>query len=306
MERAAQDRRSRQLSLLDRFLVIRTPNLARYREFVVDGQTVGWISGALAAQLWNHVDVFVATDSTVGLSPALRGYAERTAAVDRVLRSLREDGWFRGWRNEAYAVGPSFGEWLLQMERAAVPAFGARAYGIHVNGFVGRGAEMRLWVGRRSRHKPTFPGQLDHLVAGGQPAGLSLEENLLKESAEEASLPAGLARRARPVGIVSYLMENEEGLRNDVLFNYDLELTPDFRPVNADGEIEEFFLWSIDRVVRELSDTGNFKFNVAFVIIDFLIRHGFLGPEDSSYLELVGNLRRPPLLHEVGHFGRAQ
>jgi hypothetical protein len=153
---------------------------------------------------------------------------------------------------------------------------------------------MRLWVGRRSRHKPTFPGQLDHLVAGGQPAGLSLAENLLKECAEEASLAPDIVGRARPVGVVSYLMETEEGLRNDVLFNYDLELPPDIVPMNADGEIEEFFLWSLDRVIRELSETSNFKFNVAFVIIDFLIRHGFVGPEDPVYLDLVRSLRRPP------------
>ena len=60
------------------------------------------------------------------------------------------------------------------------------------------------------------------------------------------------------------------------------------------SEIEEFFLWPVERVVRELSETANFKFNVAFVIIDFLIRHGFIGPEDPDYLELVRRLRRRP------------
>jgi 8-oxo-dGTP pyrophosphatase MutT (NUDIX family) len=282
------------MSLRDRFEVIRMPDLARYRQFLVDGRPVGWVTRDLAARLPEHRGAFAVDDRTVTLSPELRSYAERTAAVGRVLRSLREDGWFGAWRNEEYPVGPSFGTWLLQMERAAVPAFGVRAYGIHVNGFVGRGTDMQLWIGRRSRHKPTFPSQLDHLVAGGLPAGLSLEENLLKESAEEASLPAALARRALPVGIISYLLENEEGLRNDVLFSYDLELTPDFRPVNADGEIEEFFLWPIERVIHELSETANFKFNVAFVIVDFLIRHGFIGPEEPDYLELLSRLRRPP------------
>jgi len=295
VERAERGGGERRVSLLDRMRVIRSPDLSRYRRFVVDGQTVGWIPGDLAVRLRDHGDVFIVGDEAVGLSPRLRGYAERTATVDGVLRSLRSDGWFRGWRNEAYPVGPSFGRWLFQMERAAVPAFGVCAYGIHVNGFVGEGEALRLWVGRRSRRKPTFPGQLDHLVAGGQPAGLSVEENLLKESAEEASLTPDIVRRARPVGIVSYLMENEEGLRNDVLFDYDLELPPDFVPVNADGEIEEFFLWPIERVIREVSETDNFKFNVAFVIIDFLIRHGFVGPEDPDYLELVRRLRRRPV-----------
>jgi 8-oxo-dGTP pyrophosphatase MutT (NUDIX family) len=275
--------------------VIRSPELSRYRRFVVDGETVGWVPGVLAARLRDHGEVFIVGDDAVGLSPQLRSYAERTDAVDGVLRSLKPDGWFPGWRNEAYPVGPSFGRWLFQMERAAVPAFGVRAYGIHVNGFVGGGADPRLWVGRRSRHKPTFPGQLDHLVAGGQPAGLSLAENLLKECAEEASLTPDIVRRAQTVGVVSYLMENEEGLRNDVLFNYDLELPPDVVPANADGEIEEFFLWPLERVIRELSETDNFKFNVAFVIIDFLIRRGFVGPEDPDYLDLVCSLRRPPM-----------
>src|SRR5262249_23250184 len=178
LERA---RGGRRVSLLDRLKVIRPPDLSRYRRFVVDGQAVGWVADDLAARLRGHGDVFVVADETVGLSPRLCGYAERTAAVDVVLRSLRSDGWGRAWRDEPYPVGPSFGRWLFQIERAVVPSFGVCAYGIHVNGFVGADADLRLWVGRRSRRKPTYPGQLDHLVAGGQPAGLSLEENLLKE-----------------------------------------------------------------------------------------------------------------------------
>jgi len=282
------------VSLLDRLAMIREPDLSRYRRFVVDGHTVGWVGADLAARLRGHGDVFVVDGATIGLSPHLGSYGARTAAVARVLQSMRAEGWFRGWRNEPYPVGPSFGAGLFEIERAAVPSFGVCAYGIHVNGFVRDGANLRLWVGRRSRHKPTYPGQLDHLVAGGQPAGLSLAENLLKEGAEEASLTPELVGRAKPVGILSYLLENEEGLRNDVLFTYDLELPADFTPANADGEIEEFFLWPIERVIRELSDTANFKFNVAFVNIDFLIRHGFVDAEDPDYLELVRRLRRRP------------
>jgi hypothetical protein len=284
------------VSLRDRFDVIKPPDLATYRRFVIDGRSVGFVRDDLARRLRDHGEVFVVEDRRIGLSPSLRGYDERTAAVGEVLGALRPEGWFPAWRDEPYPVGPAFGSWLLEMERAAVPKFGVRAYGIHVNGFVGRGADMRLWVGRRSRNKPTYPGQLDHLVAGGQPAGLTLEENLLKESAEEASLPPELARRARPAGIVSYLSETEEGLRNDVLFTYDLGLPPDFVPVNVDGEIEAFYLWPTEEVMAVLTTTDRFKFNVAFVIIDFLIRHGFVPPEDPSYLELVHRLRRRPAI----------
>jgi hypothetical protein len=32
---------------------------------------------------------------------------------------------------------------------------------------------------------------------------------------------------------------------------------------------------------------------VAVVLIDFLIRHGFVGPSDPDFLELIAALRRP-------------
>ncbi len=67
-------------------------------------------------------------------------------------------------------------------------------------------------------NKPTDAGKLDHLVAGGQPYGMAVFDNLIKEAAEEADLPASLARQAVAVGAVSYRCERAEGLRDDVLF----------------------------------------------------------------------------------------
>jgi hypothetical protein len=156
---------------------------------------------------------------------------------------------------------------------------------------VERAGGLQLWVAKRSRSKATAPGKLDHLVAGGQPFGIGLADNLVKEAAEEASLPADLARQARPAGFISYVMENDEGIRNDVLFVYDLAVPADFVPVNTDGEIEDFYLWPIERVAETVASSEAFKFNVALVIIDFLVRRGLLPPEDPDYVEIVHGLR---------------
>mmetsp|Transcript_36307 Transcript_36307/g.102305 ORF Transcript_36307/g.102305 Transcript_36307/m.102305 type:complete len:188 (+) Transcript_36307:1-564(+) len=182
------------------------------------------------------------------------------------------------------------------MERAAVPYFGVKAYGVHVCAFVrpGDGGEggMKMWVARRSRDKPTWPGMLDHLVAGGQPHGLSPGENVIKECFEEAGVPEGLARRARPAGAVSYEQLQEAGLKRDVLFCYDLELPPDFVPTAVDGEVESFMLWDVERVKDAVAGTDDFKPNCNLVILDFLVRHGFIAPEsDPEYLGLVQGLR---------------
>jgi hypothetical protein len=283
------------MSLFDRVRYCMRRDMRGFRPFQVDGARVGWLRHAFAERLCDFPGTFLVSPDSVRLEPRLDGFDARTRAVADVLEALRGESWLGVWRNEAYPVATSYyAPPLLQIERAAVPAFGVQAYGVHLNGYIGRGDDMRMWVARRSRFKPTAPGKLDHLVAGGQPIGVGLMQNLIKECEEEASLPADLARRARPVGAVSYLMENEEGLRNDILFNYDLEVPADFVPRNADGEIEEFFLWPIDRVIRVVSETEDFKFNVALVVVDFLFRHGFLDPEDREYLDVLHCLRSHP------------
>ena len=121
--------------------------------------------------------------------------------------------------------------------------------------------------------------------------GLSLMENVIKESAEEAGMAAALARRARPVGFVSYITERSEGLRNDICFAFDIALPDSFVPHNTDGEIEYFSLWPIAEVQKRMAETDDFKFNVALVNIDFLIRHGHLSPDEPGYVDLVEGLR---------------
>ena len=113
--------------------------------------------------------------------------------------------WFEGWRNEAYPVGTSFyGEPLFEIERAAVPRFGIRAYGVHVNGFIKKSGSVHLWIGQRAQDKATYPGKLDNMVAGGQPVGIGLRENVLKEAYEEASVPRSIANQAISVGAITY------------------------------------------------------------------------------------------------------
>ena len=120
-------------------------------------------------------------------------------------------------------------------------------------------------------------------MAGGQPYGLTLEENLVKECDEEASIPASFALGAVPTGSVSYRMETEDGLRSDTLFTYDLELPADFEPVANDGEVAWFQRWPVERIMAKVRDEPEaFKFNVPLVLIDFFVRHGLLGPEEPD------------------------
>ncbi len=235
----------------------------------IEGQPVGWALPATvdaAAALGAHRDASGLTLPRGRIQPMTRALADR--------------GLFR-WRDEAFDIrADPDGPVLAQIDRGALPKFGIGAVGVHLNGLVGD----RLWVARRARDKPLDPGKLDHLVAGGVASGDSVAATVIKEAGEEAGLPPGLAATARLVGRVQYAMERDEGLRRDTLYCYDLELPADVVPVPADGEVEAFELWPIERVLDTVRRTDDFKFNVNLVLIDLFIRRGLLADAEAASL----------------------
>jgi isopentenyldiphosphate isomerase len=282
------------MSFLDHIKRCNNGDLSQFEPWFIGRQRAGFIHRDFAPTVATRPDLFLRCDGTWHLDAALDTPGRRTAAVRAFLLELRERGQFgKLWREEAYPVARELTDPpLMAMERAAVPWFGVRASGPHMTGYVRRKDGLHIWVPRRSYTKPTFPGQLDNTVAGGQPMGIGLLENLIKECKEEAAIPEALAMQAHGVGAITYCMEAEDGLKPDVQFCYDLELPADFTPRNADGEIDEFMLWPIERVAEIVRDTREFKFNCNLVIIDFLVRHGLIAPEHPDYLEIVAGLRR--------------
>jgi 8-oxo-dGTP pyrophosphatase MutT (NUDIX family) len=174
-----------------------------------------------------------------------------------------------------------------------VPFFGTRAYGVHLNGWRRENGGISLWIARRAADRRLAPNKLDNLVAGGIGSGYGVAATLVKEAEEEASIPPELIARARPAGAVSYRMETEQGIRDDVLFVYDLEVPAGFVPENRDGEMAGFTLMPAEAVLDRIRRTDDFKFNVNLVVLDFALRHGILGPEDEEYLAVATGLHRP-------------
>ncbi|MGE0416388.1 MAG: DUF4743 domain-containing protein [Acetobacteraceae bacterium] len=243
--------------------------------FRIGATQVGW----LAPPMVDAVSAF----------PAVRPSADGVilddpTALQDIARALSDRGLFR-WRREAFDVrATANGPVLAHIDRGAIPCFGIQATGVHMNGLV-RGVDgLHLWIARRARDKALDPGKLDHIVAGGVPAGLGPAETLIKEAGEEAAIPPDLAAGARHVAEIVYAMDRPEGLRRDHLHCYDLELPADFTPVPADGEVEAFELWPVDRVMQAVRDTDAFKFNVNLVLIDLFIRLGMIQGAEADIL----------------------
>jgi hypothetical protein len=233
---------------------------------VLDGQPVGFVEPSLADDalmaglLSRNEDGSV----TIGGQEAFDEATRRLAGAGLIVE-----------RDERFDIrATEDGPPLATLDRGALPLFGIAAAGVHLNGLVTRDGAIWLWVARRASNKLLDPGKLDHLAAGGVPAGMSPRVCLAKEADEECGLSEALIGSARLTAVLRYAMERPEGLRRDVLHCYDIMLPETWQPVANDGEVEAFELWPLRRAYETVRDTDDFKFNVSLVLIDLFARHG--------------------------------
>jgi isopentenyldiphosphate isomerase len=277
----------------DRIAECNNADLAAYERWRVAGHDLGgFVRRDRVAALLRPGTPF--RRMAAGIELAGDDFASRSSAVARFVARLQDEGGV-SLRDEPYPVVAAFGDApLLQIDRGAVPWFGVRPFGVHLCAFVRRAGELLAWVAVRARDK-THPGQWDNTVAGGQPLGLSLRDNLAKECLEEAGIPAELAGRAVATSTLTYVREEPAGLKPDTLFCFDLELPNDFEPKPNDGEVERFLRLPAAAIAAAVRDSQRCKPNCNLVWIDFLLRHGALDGElaESERTHLAARLRAP-------------
>ena len=281
------------MSFRDHIAACNNYDPARAVPLFAGADRVGLLRRDNAAALRRFPDVFAVGDDRVNLL-ARGDVAAVSRAVDAVVDALVAEKRVPKWRNETFDVAPRWGAPpVFRLDRGAVPFFGTRAYGVHLNGyrrdgehasFMGRPARPRQAGRARQARQPRRRRHRQRARAGGD----------LAEGGRGRSVdPAEPDQPAVPVGAVSYRMETELGIRDDVLFVYDLEMPADFVPKNQDGEIVHFELMPASAVLDRVRTTDDFKFNVNLVILDFALRHGVLRPDDPEYLDVATGLHRP-------------
>ncbi|XP_075235570.1 uncharacterized protein LOC142332833 isoform X2 [Lycorma delicatula] len=269
------------------------------RPFVVAGQQVGLVRPDVMVELNSYPEVFIIHSDSVMLNPAFRDYKERTINVEKVLKDCKLRGTFitlKGWRDESFEVRSVYSEEaLLKMDRCATCLFGICNYGVDINGYVNHPEKgLCIWLQRRSKTKQTWPGRWDNMVGGGLSVGFSVLETAYKEAEEEASVTPEMMKTVRSGGCVSFFYESERGLFPNTEFIFDLELPLDFIPKNNDGEVETFELLPAQEALERVL-SSDFKTTSCPVVVDFLIRHGFITPDNEPNFPEVVELLHVPL-----------
>jgi len=281
------------MSYIQRILSCNTARTEDYLPFIIDGRQTGWIKPGFAEHLVDWPDIFRLNRGSIQLVDKIKGFRNRSDKVDKVVHQLVQQNVIRSYLDEPYPVtAGERNQAVMTLDRSAVSFFGIRSFGQHLNGYVQKSNDLHLWIARRAKDRYIAPGKLDNMVAGGLPWHTTLKENLIKECAEEAGMDEALASQVQATGTISYLAESANGIKPDTLYCYDIELPEDFTPVCTDGEVESFELMPINEVMEIIQNSEDFKPNCSLVIIDFLIRHGLLNPEQAGYAELVRELHQ--------------
>jgi 8-oxo-dGTP pyrophosphatase MutT (NUDIX family) len=202
--------------------------------------------------------------------------------------------------SEPFAIpGAQYGS-PVYVERFAAALFGITSRGAHLVAYRNDESGMKVWIPRRSAHLYTSPGMLDTTVAGGIKSGVTPFQTIVEEAAEEASLPEALIRqRAQCRGVISHMgitgddFPGEKGLVTpDFVYVYDLELPQDVIPRPHDDEVSSFTLMTVEELGAALL-REEFKPDSAAVLVEFLIRHGLITPENEpDYVEISMRLHR--------------
>lgn len=202
--------------------------------------------------------------------------------------------------SELFTLSSARYESTVKLERFATPLFGITTRGAHMVAYTMNPEGMKLWIPRRAPHLYICPNMLDSTVAGGVKSGVSPFQTIIEESDEEASLPEDLIRNhAKCRGMVSHmcltgsLFPGEQGLVcPDYVYVYDIELSSTVVPKPHDDEVSSFQLMGIEEVQKAMLN-AEFKPDAAAVIVEFMIRHGIITPENEpNFVEVNMRLHR--------------
>ncbi|HXE19121.1 NUDIX hydrolase [Castellaniella sp. UC4442_H9] len=242
------------------------------RPVTISGRVGGWIAPRALESIRALPGVDV-EDEAVHIRAASTGGLGLESVLRGVAQTLQAAGCIRAWRDEQVDVVAE-GRCFSRIERGATRPLGLLTQAVHLNAWTPDG---RLWVARRSLSKPTDPGLWDTLSGGLVSAGEELETALLRETYEEAGLPAvALADHAPLRTVVRMHRRLPDGYQVENVLVSDCVLDAGAVPRNLDGEVMEFRCVAAGPL-QDLLAQGAFSLEAELCVLDSL-RHRLQDP----------------------------
>lgn len=269
-------------------------------------------------------------------------FKKRTSAFENVTNHLLSSGVISRKHSDLYPISPFTKSSkictnngsengkkvvLAHVNRNTAPYIGIDSVGVHLHCYVGQQDKDRcinvlhesdksttikgVWLAKRAPNKSHHPNYWDPTVAGGQPANLSILDNIVKEAHEEAGVPAEWIQNKSPNAshakntvlsdhthdplTITTAKPDGSCMKRSLYYSCDLQVPYDWTPTPVDGEVSEFKLYSMMELEEELRFGNSVRPAMRAVLLDFMMRHGALAGGDDLD-ELRDAMRRERLV----------
>ena len=250
-----------------------TPDLSAFVPFIINNIGLGFLNQTFTQKIAQDIETLVADETALILDNM--SWQEVGETLQNIAQQWHHQGLYSGWRDEKYSIRDDSGSPLFDLERSAFRPLGLLSHAIHINGWIDRAGERLFWIGKRAAHKAVAPNKLDTTAGGGIAAGEEPHSAMVRESWEEAGVPAEWTHCLQQNGTMFSLRPVHRGLHREILYLYDIGLPENFTPQNKDGEVAEFVLMN-DNEIAQAIIAGEFMEDSALtLLISMQQRHKF-------------------------------
>ncbi len=277
----------------------RSVDLTHFVPVYAGHEQIGWTKRDFAKLLGQFDFAWVYTDDRLTVNQGLDGFDRISQVIHDVFLEISAQGHYPLLPDYSAMGGD---DWLpVGQERWTDPLFRVHRFystclGIRRENIVLHGYEdEHIWLAVRGREVEDHVGLYDLIASGCITMGQTIKHALLHEAEEECGLPDDAMKHVKS-GAELYLMyHNSNGFILDEIYHvFDLETKNLFTPsVIKKSEVDHFEKLSVIEVIELLKKTERVKPQMAFMLIDFLIRYGHLKSDMSDYAHIVKELTTP-------------
>lgn len=235
------------------------------RPVTIAGRVGGWI-GQDSINAIKHLPGIDIEDEAAHIIPVPRQRLGINKVLASLARALADAGYIKSWRDELLDVIAE-GNKLAELERGAFRPLGLLTQAVHLNAWT---EQNQIWIARRSLDKTTDPGLWDTLSGGLVGAGEDIHTALLRETYEEAGLPAVSLMGHSPLRMVERMHRRlSDGYQVENILVSDCIMETGTVPSNIDGEVMEFRCIDLDELWAMINN-GAFTIEAELSILDSL------------------------------------
>ena len=274
-------------------------DLTHFVPVYVEHEQIGWTKKDFAKLMGSFDFAWIFSEDRLTLNPALNGFEKISETVHDVFLEISAQGYFP-IKPDYSSMGGD--DWLpVGQERWTNPLFQVhRFYGACIG--IRRESVMlhayeddKMWLAVRGAGVDDSVGCYDMIVSGCMTIGQTTHDALLHEGEEECGLTDDVMHAVKRGAELHTMYHNSAGFIQDEIFHvFDINTKNGFVPqVVKKMEVDHFELLPMDEVIRLVEKTDRVKAQISYILVDFLIRYGYLKSDMPAYEQIMEELSTP-------------